>query len=288
MRRSLAAATAVALVLVGAAAGTSNAKPRREKVEREDSAGYVGGRGSGADAEVYVDEAVFETESYEREVSVEINDRSGQATAALVRQDTDGDGTWDLEEAICGATAEPVRIQGGSPVVVKVQPGPCADGTPAVMTSGSVAATFAGYVKRAPSVTPSFCKPAKPRAITETYQSPAGVGAGENSYPFILFETSESEAAGGASFHAACSEGRMEVTLADKSGLPTRAAVGIDPDGAGPAAEQLVAEVCGGTEEPIEIVPGAAVNVYVVGGPCADGTPAAATTGTITATFLAP
>ncbi len=146
MRRSLVVGTAAALVVVGAVAGTGNAQAGRQKVQRQESTGYVGGRGTvpGGAPEIYLDEGVFETLAYERHVSVEINDRTGQAVAALVRQDADADGVWEVEEAICGTTDDPVRIAGGADVVVKVQPGPCADGTPAVMTSGSIAVTFTG------------------------------------------------------------------------------------------------------------------------------------------------
>ncbi len=150
MRGSLAVTTAAALLLGGAVAGTSDAKPRRERVERQESSNYLGSRGSlpGGEPEVFLDEAVFETERHERLVSVQLTDRTGQAVAALVRQDAGGDGTWEVDEAICGATADPIRIAGGSPVVVKVQPGPCADGTPAVMTTGKIDATFTGYAAR--------------------------------------------------------------------------------------------------------------------------------------------
>lgn len=144
MKRALAVSIATTMVLGGAAAG--HAKPRRVKVERQDSTGYVGAKGSiPGEPTIYTDEAVFETERYERNVSVAITDRTGQPVAAVVRQDAGGDGTWDVEEAICGATERPVAITGGTPVVVKVHPGPCADGTPAVMTSGSIAVTFIGF-----------------------------------------------------------------------------------------------------------------------------------------------
>lgn len=149
MRRAVAVVVGTGLLLGGAVAGTGNAKATREKVERRETGGYVGGKGSvpGGAPEVYTDETVFETLAHERRVSVVVNDRSGQAVSATLRQDADGDGTWEVEEAICGGTVQPVAIRGGSPVVVKVQPGPCADGTPAVMTSGSIEATFTGFVR---------------------------------------------------------------------------------------------------------------------------------------------
>lgn len=149
MRRAVAVVVGTGLLLGGAVAGTGNAKAAREKVERRETNGYVGGRGSvpGGQPELYTDEAVFETLAHERRVSIVVNDRSGQAVSATLRQDADGDGTWEVDEAFCGTTTQPVAIRGGSPVVIKVQPGPCADGTPAVMTSGAVEVTFTGFVK---------------------------------------------------------------------------------------------------------------------------------------------
>lgn len=292
MKRAVAVSVTAMMVLGGAAAGTGHAKGRRVKVERQDSTGYVGAAGSvGGEPTIYVDEGVFQTERYERDVSVEILDRTGQPVAATVRQDADEDGTWEVEESFCGATVEPVAITGGAPVVVKVAPGPCADGTPAVMTSGSIRVTFTGYTKPSAPAAPSLgCSPSKaPRELTETYVFPAGAGVGEDPFVFGFFEVSESETVGGAVFDAGCGEGRVEVTLADQSGLPARGAIATDVDGpAGPAPQNFVAEVCGATPEPVEVTPGAEVTVFVLEGVCSDGTPAAATTGTVTATFTAP
>lgn len=292
MKRAVAVSVATVLVLGGLLAGTGQARQRRVKMERQDSAGYVGAKGSvPGEPTLYVDEATFETERYESDVSVAITDRTGQPVSATVRQDADGDGTWEVEEALCGATEKPVAIEGGAPIVVKVQPGPCADGTPAVMTSGSIGVTFTGFTKATGAPSPSLgCAPsAAPREITKTYVFPSGVGAGEDGYVFGYFELSESETVGGAVFRASCGEGRFEVTLADQTGLPARAVVGVDSDGpAGDAPQNFVAEVCGATEEPLNVTPGAEVTVFVLEGACSDGTPAAATTGTVDLTFSAP
>lgn len=290
MKRAVAVSVVALMVVAGGVASTGHAKGRRVKVERSDSSGYVGAAGSvGGEPTIYVDEATFETERYERDVSVAVTDRTGQAVAGIVRQDADGDGAWDVEETFCGATAEAVAIEGGTPVNVKVQPGPCADGTPAVMTSGSIGVTFTGYTK--PSPAPSLgCKPsAAPRELTQTYVFPAGAGAGEEGYAFGFFQVSTDETVGGAVFRAGCGEGRFEVTLADQTGLPTRGVVAVDPDGpTGGAPQNFIAEVCGATDGAVDVAPGSEVTVYVLEGACADGTPAAATTGTATATLSAP
>lgn len=289
MKRALAVSVVAMMVLGGAVAGTGHAKQRRVKVERQDSTGYVGAAGSaGGTPTIYVDEGTFETERYERDVSVEIIDRTGQPVAATVRQDADGDGTWEVDEAICGATPEPVTITGGAPVVVKVAPGPCADGTPAAMTSGSIRVTFTGYTKPSAPAAPWLgCEPSKaPREATGTYVLAAGAGAADEPLVFGYFGYSESDAVGGAIFNAGCGEGRVDVTIADTSGLPARGVIATDVDGpGGPAPQNFIAEVCGATEAPVDVTPGSEVTVFVLEGPCSDATPAAATTGTVTATF---
>jgi hypothetical protein len=291
MRRTTIALTA-ALVAVAGLAGDGFARPRRYKVERVEREGYVAARGSsGSEPEVTVDEVTFESQGHERTVSVAIADRAGVPVAATVRQDADGDGTFEVDEQLCGATTEPVAITGGADVLVKVRPGPCDDGTPATMTSGSVEVTFVGFVKRAPlPPVSSACPdpspaPEPPREVVETYQGPAGPGAGAGDYPVMQFESSESETIGGATLSSSCGHSRVALSLEDATGLPVRAIVMQDRDYLGPEGSEVVGGVCGETKEPLEITPGAEILVYVIEGPCADGTPAAATTGTVTATF---
>jgi hypothetical protein len=287
MKRAVAVAISTALLLGGVVAGTGEAKPRRVKVQRQDSAGYVGAKGgSNNDPTIYVDEAAFVTERYERDVSVAITDRTGRAVAAVVRQDADEDGTWELDEAICGATGKPLAITGGAPVTVKVQPGPCADGTPAAMTSGSIAVTFTGFTKPPAGPSRDCPAPSVPREATHKYVFASGPGAADQAWPVWLQGLSGDETIGGAVFRAMCGEGRFEVALADQSGLPTRAVVAVDPDGfSGDAPQSFVADLCGATEEPLDVTSGAEVTVFVIEGPCSDGTPAAATAGTVTARF---
>ncbi|HVF52352.1 MAG TPA: hypothetical protein VNC78_01970 [Actinomycetota bacterium] len=47
-----------------------------------------------------------------------------------------------LKEDICGGTNRPIAIRSDLKVEVLVQEGPCADGTNAAATSGTVEATF--------------------------------------------------------------------------------------------------------------------------------------------------
>ena len=80
----------------------------------------------------------------ERFVEVAIEDRSGMPTRAIVVQekDTEMGPRRVLEKEICGQTKSPIRIRTNLDVTVAVQDGPCADGTNAAATTGTVKATF--------------------------------------------------------------------------------------------------------------------------------------------------
>ncbi|HET7483461.1 MAG TPA: hypothetical protein VFK89_11430, partial [Actinomycetota bacterium] len=84
----------------------------------------------------------FTVRKSERFVSVVIEDESGFPARAVVGQDFDGDGLEDTSTEICGATTAPVKVRPGYDVVVWTQDGPCADGSAAVSTLGTVTATF--------------------------------------------------------------------------------------------------------------------------------------------------
>ena len=85
------------------------------------------------------------TTGEERYVKVEIVDSSGQkVNGSLAQSDQDGDGfVDDLGEPFCGATEEPIEFEPGTVIVgVYAHNGTCADGTPSVMTTGTVTLTF--------------------------------------------------------------------------------------------------------------------------------------------------
>jgi hypothetical protein len=101
-----------------------------------DSGGYPIGFPSSAD---------MPTSAEERYVTVEIVDGSGQkVSASLSQSDQDGDGfVDDLGESFCGATEEPIEFEPGTTIVgVYAHNGTCADGTPSIMTTGTVKLTF--------------------------------------------------------------------------------------------------------------------------------------------------
>lgn len=80
----------------------------------------------------------------ERFISIEVADKSGLPTRAIVIQETETDGqpNYLLKEEICGQTEAPIEITRGVDVTVLTQEGPCADDTPAMATFGTVTATF--------------------------------------------------------------------------------------------------------------------------------------------------
>lgn len=87
----------------------------------------------------------------------------------------------------------------------------------------------------------------------------------------------------GVSFDVRKGEHFVSVSVADQSGMPTRAVVGQDLDGDG--KEDVSQEICGASTSPIALKKGATVLVWVQEGPCEDDTNAVSTVGTITATF---
>lgn len=88
----------------------------------------------------------------------------------------------------------------------------------------------------------------------------------------------------GVSFVPKAGEQAVSVTIKDRSGLPTRALV-VQERGRWGSNYLLKREICGRTKAPIRFKPGIEVRVIVQDGPCADGTMATATFGTVKATF---
>lgn len=77
----------------------------------------------------------------------------------------------------------------------------------------------------------------------------------------------------------------VTISIEDKAGLPTRALVVQERRSAAGPSYVLEQEICGHTDQPIAIRTDRDVKVLVQDGPCEDGTRAAATFGTVKATF---
>lgn len=77
-------------------------------------------------------------------VKVEVADASGQKVAGFLSQgDADGDGLSEGFGDFCGATPEPVALlKPGEPVDISLAAGACEDGTPSLVTQGTVTLTF--------------------------------------------------------------------------------------------------------------------------------------------------
>ena len=116
------------------------------------------------------------------------------------------------------------------------------------------------------------------RTVEAEYAAPAvATGAPEH-----FFLTCDQEAAAGCvGWNVYPNDRFMSVDIRDDSGLPVAAEV-YQYTQAGYRADII----CGKTEKPIELLRGANfVGVSLLLGPCADGTPTAPTTGTVTATL---
>jgi hypothetical protein len=113
--------------------------------------------------------------------------------------------------------------------------------------------------------------------MTAEYAAPGGVmGTGGTFY-------GQGSTLGGVTFDAGPRHRSVRIRIEDRAGLPVSASVRVDDDGDG--KEDRSREICGSTGEPLAVAPGASVKVLIFAGPCADGTPAAATQGTVFATF---
>lgn len=140
MRVSLIAA--VALVATAIAAPAAHASPRTAEAPYQISGvqgvadGSVGAQGSGSGP------AVFATRRFERTVALRLNDRTGAAVPATVKQPTGTPGRYVLLGEICGATQKPLRLAlPGQPLVVAPVAGIC-DGSPGVPMTGQAHAEF--------------------------------------------------------------------------------------------------------------------------------------------------
>ncbi|HVF53986.1 MAG TPA: hypothetical protein VNC78_10360 [Actinomycetota bacterium] len=122
-------------------------------------------------------------------------------------------------------------------------------------------------------------KPKKVERVAEgVYQTPAVAPyIGPASSGAISCEP-QGSAPGCVSFPMQAGELYVDIALADQAGQAVYAKL-FDSN-----FEEL-GEVCGASDQPIVVSGTAEVIVAIIEGPCADATPALATTGTITATF---
>ena len=198
---------------------------------------------------------VLDVGKAERWATIFVEDATTRAVGAAVTQDLDGDGAPDTELSVCGTTPDPVTVAPNKPLTITL--GACA-GEPTGATSGNVHVEF-------------FSPSTKPARVVKTERTEAFTYAG------WAYTTENGYGAGAHSIVTGSSETYVGIRSTDQSGLPTR--VQVDPE------HGRTFEVCGESEDPIQIAAGSEIDVNAQPGPCADGTPAAMTTGTIEVTL---
>lgn len=73
---------------------------------------------------------------------LEIVDASGMTPSGHVHIDLDADGKLDRQVDFCGATSKPITVRSGSIIEVGTIFGTCEDGSPSIVTEGTITATF--------------------------------------------------------------------------------------------------------------------------------------------------
>lgn len=117
------------------------------------------------------------------------------------------------------------------------------------------------------------------RVEKASYDAPGGIGG--------VIGVSVTGTSIGAVMFPAGPERKVSVSITDASGLPVSAEVKQrGGDGVDLASEDTSVRFCGETEKPVRVQRNTPVYVFIYAGPCQDGTPAAATTGEVTATFI--
>jgi hypothetical protein len=200
-----------------------------------------------------------DVENKERWASIAIEDVTSRPVGAIVTQDADGEEGAESEWSICGRSTVPLKITAGQPLTITLVPGACSD-EPGSATSGTVHVDL--FSPSSKPMTPEG--PRVERTMTLSYAGP-------------LYPAANGIAVMSNRIETAPSESFVTIRAIDASGLPAH--VQLHPE-QGPTQE-----ICGGTDEPIAIEAGSQIRVGISPAPCADGTPAAMTTGEIEVTL---
>ena len=112
----------------------------------------------------------------------------------------------------------------------------------------------------------------KTREVTASYAAPGA-----------FYLSSNGENIGGVELATGSEDLFMTLDIQDATGLPVSAGWGQDDNGDG---QVEITFICGGIEEPVSILPGISVTVFILPGPCLQPAgPGFATTGDVVATF---
>lgn len=170
----------------------------------------------------------------ERFLSIAIEDSSGGAVAVEVLQ-------GNRVANICGKTESPLPIRPNMPVTLNLYSGRCPDGTPSVVTTGTLTATFEKSM------------PAAARTQSRSYSPYTGKVGWSGAYGFLMAMV-EFEPLGN----------KVSFKIEDATGLP---ALGVIQQG-----DDELATFCGESEAPLKISKFRPVQVWLYSGNiCASG-----------------
>lgn len=149
MKKILALCLSSALVV--ALSGPAASARKKEK-KRKEVASYVAPTigyytptvlraGGVCDSTLRIGCAVFEILPHEDLIRVAVHDAAGGPVAGVVWQA--GPSGYEIIGEFCSVTEVPIRSRyEGEPVSVNVYPGTCLDGSPSVVTQGTIEVTF--------------------------------------------------------------------------------------------------------------------------------------------------
>lgn len=136
-------AIAAACLFVASLIGPASGAPSDRKVTKQ----YTMANGmvvfDSAEAQWSVGTAwkIFRPEAGERFVSVSVSDEADQPVYGHIHLKPEADGkTKDVD--FCNETTKPIRLGAAKKIDVAIFLGTCSDGTPSVVTEGTITATF--------------------------------------------------------------------------------------------------------------------------------------------------
>lgn len=264
--RATSTAVLVIFMLIGSVVPSSarpNVDPPKNMKKRTVYAGYNYVRSSNHNPLEYniAEPIEVPVNARERWATITIIDTTGRPVGAEVGQDIDGDGSLERTWEVCGASDDRFRITPRASLFVNVIVGPCSDEAGSA-TSGKVQIDL---------YSPAPADPPTDVAKTERLETISYTAPG-------YYETTNGFGVNGVRVQSWAGEVYLKVASSDASGLPVR--IQIFP---GEAAAAI--EICGSTDESVAFPEGSELRLRVFPGPCEDGTPAAATSGTIEVTL---
>lgn len=263
-RRTVVASLAISVILVSATAASSRpAAPLSSGGRQEEAARQIA---SGA--------ARSETERYELGNAGAIFSSSGtlegaSATNVVFAAPAANSGTFEISDAtgapvfaqavqegnviasFCGTTTSALTLDPKAPVTVWLHAGRCLDARPAVVSAGTVTATF------------SNAREHRVRRLAESYSASApAIGVSESGgvvVTLVDFDTG--------------SAGTIAATIDDR--------LSQDVHGLVVQGGQVLSEFCGRTPRPVSVRPGSNIEVWLLTSDCAGGGASIVTDGVV-------